>query len=611
VSHTQYSVVKEVMKDVFKYKLSTVPTGDWDLMWADTGVNPEIVSKMKPYQKINHFPNMGCLARKNQLGRNLGRMRKAFKKDYNFFPPTWLLPGDWNDLRAEIAKGKNRTYIVKPEALSQGKGIFLTKTFDNIGPNDRYVVQRYIRKPYLIDGLKFDLRIYALVYGCDPLRIYIYKEGLCRLATEEYVAPSSENLDNLYMHLTNYAINKNSKKFVFNADAENPTVGHKRNLDCVWKYVDSHGGNSKRLQRKIRRCIVKTLCAVQPQLARVYHSCQPSDTENNMCFEVLGFDILLDHKMKPWLLEVNHSPSFTTDTPFDHKVKLALLSDVTKLLRMDPGRRIEYFEKEQARINSWAYTRTASEKITKEEREEMREIAMQERDRYELKNCGGFTRIYPDEKMQEKYDSFIEYAGREQDHFYGFNKKSNLIEAQQKSKIQPKNSMPKEIGAAYKIPQSVQKALNSGTISRPKTGDPKNRRGASIPPNENFKNPPQPKVNKERLSQVTAIYGPTMKTKEQEKMNKSMRSVLQDKKDFMNKDNNSARKVSKADIKILGCATKEDLKIFDPKLDLDRQRPMTSIIKPTMNINLMGNGNARPIFSKYKNSEAYFFYLII
>ena len=48
----------------------------------------------------------------------------------------------------------------------------------------------------------------------NPLRIYMYKEGLSRFATEPYVNPSSNNLDNLYMHLTNYAINKTSNKFV-------------------------------------------------------------------------------------------------------------------------------------------------------------------------------------------------------------------------------------------------------------------------------------------------------------------------------------------------------------------------------------------------------------
>lgn len=53
-----------------------------------------------------------------------------------------------------------------------------------------------------------------------------------------------------------------------------------------------------------------------------------------MCFEILGFDIILDEKLKPWILEVNHSPSFSTDTPLDFKIKKNLITDTIKLLNL-------------------------------------------------------------------------------------------------------------------------------------------------------------------------------------------------------------------------------------------------------------------------------------
>ena len=94
-----------------------------------------------------------------------------------------------------------------------------------------------MHKPYLIDGLKFDLRVYALIYGVDPLRVFVFQEGLARFATEEYVGPTNANLDNLFMHLTNYAINKNSENFVFNEDQDDDSSGHKRSLTAVLDHI--------------------------------------------------------------------------------------------------------------------------------------------------------------------------------------------------------------------------------------------------------------------------------------------------------------------------------------------------------------------------------------
>ena len=54
-----------------------------------------------------------------------------------------------------------------------------------------------------------------------------------------------------------------------------------------------------------------------------------------MCFEILGFDILIDYKYKPWLLEVNHSPSFKCDTPFDKNIKFNLIKDTFNILNLN------------------------------------------------------------------------------------------------------------------------------------------------------------------------------------------------------------------------------------------------------------------------------------
>ena len=56
------------------------------------------------------------------------------------------------------------------------------------------ICQQYVAKPFLIDGFKFDLRIYALVTSCDPLRIFIFNDGLGRFTTVQYTEPTTSNL---------------------------------------------------------------------------------------------------------------------------------------------------------------------------------------------------------------------------------------------------------------------------------------------------------------------------------------------------------------------------------------------------------------------------------
>lgn len=73
---------------------------------------------------------------------------------------------------------------------------------------ERAVAQEYIRRPMLIHGLKFDIRLYALVLCAEPLDVFVFRQGLVRFATVPYRPPTTGNLSTQRMHLTNYAVNR-------------------------------------------------------------------------------------------------------------------------------------------------------------------------------------------------------------------------------------------------------------------------------------------------------------------------------------------------------------------------------------------------------------------
>ena len=411
IADTKYPVVRHVAKKVLAWRLSLDPNSlDWDVLWTDTAVSAERLSSMKKHQKINHFPGMFGISRKDYLARNLKKMKGVYSDDYDFFPQTWLIPTELFDFKAHCATNKGRCYIAKPESSSQGKGIYLVRRPEDLVKGDRCVVQSYLERPYLIDDLKFDMRIYVLVTGCDPLRVYVHEEGLTRFATEEYEEPCYENLDTVCMHLTNYAVNKNNSKYQFNEDADEDEVGHKRSLASTFQYLEEQGHNIDLIWQEICDMAVKTLCSIQPNLAHVYKSCQPDDIYSGMCFELLGLDVILDSNLKPWLLEVNHSPSFTVDSPLDERVKVAVIGDTLKLLGITPERRQKLLKDQQVSIHrrNWLGKTTTERRM---ERRHMAQEAQTDKDAFERSHLGGFTMIYP-MPGTDCYEGYMETAGR-------------------------------------------------------------------------------------------------------------------------------------------------------------------------------------------------------
>ncbi|XP_068265935.1 tubulin polyglutamylase TTLL13 [Nyctibius grandis] len=378
---------------------------DWTVYWTDCSVSLERVLEMKRFQKINHFPGMIEICRKDLLARNLNRMLRLFPKEYNIFPRTWCLPADYGDLQAYRRARKSRTFICKPESSCQGRGIFVTCNPEEIPHGERMICQQYISKPFLVDGFKFDMRVYVLVTSCDPLRIFVYKEGLARFATMRYNDPSSRNLDDICMHLTNYAINKHHENFV-----QDDSVGSKRKLSTLKAWMADNNYNTTKLWEDIEDIVIKTLISAHPVMKHNYQSCFPNHTTSCACFEILGFDILLDRKLKPWLLEVNHSPSFNTDSPLDREVKDALLYDTINLINVHACSRRKVLEEDKQRVKERLLQAHQTLRAARREESESTQAArLSEAQKYEDSHLGDYRRIYP-ARGTEKYEPFFKQS---------------------------------------------------------------------------------------------------------------------------------------------------------------------------------------------------------
>lgn len=300
---------------------------DWHIQWSGPSMVEDAYRHLEEYQRVNHFPGSWELTRKDRLWLHFQDMARKFGGAFDFVPQSYVLPEQADEFMQRY-ENTNHIWIVKPNASSQGKGIFLLRDLGQLPMSDMSVVSRYVDNPLLIQGYKFDLRIYVLVTSFEPLRAYIYREGLTRFASSEY-SVEEEHLQDKYRHLTNYSINKKADAFVENRRLKADNVGHKWSLSALNKHLKCIGINSDLMWNRIMDLIVKTLLSVQPTIASKTRERAPYSSN---CFELYGFDVLVDEDLKPWLLEVNLSPSMMADSPLDHHIKSSLLSDSFNLV---------------------------------------------------------------------------------------------------------------------------------------------------------------------------------------------------------------------------------------------------------------------------------------
>ena len=200
------------------------------------------------------------------------------------------------------------------------------------------------------------MRIYVLIVSFSPLRIYLYDNGLTRFSTEDY---KRGDYDNVFIHLTNYSINKNNLNYKPNQNMTNFDWHKNKNMmgeeneendeceeECEFeedyskwslfelRHYFKKMGKEKimdKIWKQVEDIVSKTVLSV----ADDYYK-EVSLNKINSLFELYGFDIMVDEKFKAWLFEVNVNPSLHCTSPLDLNLKTDLITDILNVVGISP-----------------------------------------------------------------------------------------------------------------------------------------------------------------------------------------------------------------------------------------------------------------------------------
>lgn len=259
-----------------------------------------------------------------------------------------VVPQEYGLFYEEFKRNPTHTWIMKPVGRAQGKGIFLFTKLNQISdwkknykwrPTngddqqeeavETYVAQRYIDNPYLIGGTKSDMRLYALVTSFSPLTVWVYRAGFARFSMSRF-SMKKKDVANAGIHLTNVAVQKTaegySERTGGGADEDGGDDTTKMSLRQLKLLLAARHGMAAALAAfdDMELVIIRSLLAVQKIMINDKH-----------CFELYGYDIMLDDTLKAWLIEVNSSPSLSASSDSDFELKFAMLEDTMHIVDLE------------------------------------------------------------------------------------------------------------------------------------------------------------------------------------------------------------------------------------------------------------------------------------
>lgn len=369
-----WSASKHVFQKLYNAKLTkTQSQADliWsDCQWTDNKPDENVIKNINSDQTINYFPKACDIFRKDILNDNILKMERKFPGQFEcILPKSWSLPEEYSKFIKDLEKLEQldqdaiQYFIVKPNDEQRGCGIYIIDSQsikNDLNEFSDCIVSKYIGNPLTIEGYKTDLRIHVLIASLDPLKIYIHKEGYLRLATSKYELPNLENSRNLFMHLTNWSLNKSNPRNPFTSSSSSSSYDAGKDFSVQ----ESEGKllrslthfNAKMLEKKdvdndklrdiykdIDRIIFKTILASLESLKQDYeqtfgpiirkHDQTISNNNTPQAFQLLGYDVMLDENYKPWFIEINHNPDLDDEPELlAGKVCRKLIADTIEIM---------------------------------------------------------------------------------------------------------------------------------------------------------------------------------------------------------------------------------------------------------------------------------------
>lgn len=141
-----------------------------------------------------------------------------------------------------------------------------------------------------------------------------------------------KNTKTRYAHLTNFSVNKHAPNYKM-ADGKTSQQASKWSLKALQEAFKQLGINYGEVFGNIKDLIIKTILSVESVIGNTMNR---ASKHRHLCFEMYGFDVILDNNLKPWLLEVNVLPSLASSAPLDKVIKTSLLSDIFNTIGLVP-----------------------------------------------------------------------------------------------------------------------------------------------------------------------------------------------------------------------------------------------------------------------------------